>query len=249
MRSIFLYILFIFVISFSSVSRAEENSFNFKQLRDEVLTKLNQTETEKIAISELKIISESSGSKADFDKLSNLEIEDSFKMSEFTENQEKLSFSGRISSPEKSFKFEGKFNKTSEALVLSRTVKKGETITESDLKLVDLSRDKIFENAIKDKEDLIGKTAQKLIPQNKQILPTDVKFETIVKKGAVVTVIFKNQSMEIKTVAQAIQNGTFGQIIKLKNLSSGKIIEAKLGKDGIARVNFDENKNSNLASM
>jgi flagella basal body P-ring formation protein FlgA len=57
-----------------------------------------------------------------------------------------------------------------------------------------------------------------------------------VKKGERVTITAALSSINIKMSGKALSNGSIGEMIKVKNISSNKTIEAQVIRPGIVQV-------------
>ena len=67
-----------------------------------------------------------------------------------------------------------------------------------------------------------GKIASRLIAKGKIISRSDFKQDFMVSKGSVVALIAQKGGLKIQTHGRAIENGTFGQLIRVISLNSNK---------------------------
>ncbi len=82
-------------------------------------------------------------------------------------------------------------------------------------------------------DDVVGKRAKRLIRAGSIIKPSDVMPDYRVFKNAPVKVIYVSGNIRIEMVGQALQNGALGDIIEVKNISTGKKLLCKVIGNGV----------------
>jgi flagella basal body P-ring formation protein FlgA len=113
-----------------------------------------------------------------------------------------------------------------EALVINQTIAKG-TIVDTDMlemKLIEINR--VRDKSSSDLSSIVGGRALRNLQRGHQVSQTDV---CLVCKGDDVSIIAKNSSMMIKTSGTAIESGSKGESIKVKNNSSNRIVKGVIG--------------------
>ncbi|WP_456398038.1 flagellar basal body P-ring formation chaperone FlgA [Desulfurobacterium sp.] len=81
--------------------------------------------------------------------------------------------------------------------------------------------------------DVVGKRAKRFIRAGSIIKPSDIMPDYVVFKNAPVKVIYVSGNIRIEMLAQALQNGALGDIIKVKNISTGKKLLCKVIGNGV----------------
>jgi flagellar basal body P-ring formation protein FlgA len=71
-----------------------------------------------------------------------------------------------------------------------------------------------------------------------EILATMLKSPPLVRKGKMVKMVFDNGSMHIVTVGLSEEDGVAGNIIRVKNITSNKIIYARVLSDSLVGIEF-----------
>jgi flagella basal body P-ring formation protein FlgA len=71
-----------------------------------------------------------------------------------------------------------------------------------------------------------------------EILATMLKSAPLVRKGKMVKMVFDNGSMQIVTVGLSEEDGVAGNIIRVKNITSNKIIYARVLSDSLVGIEF-----------
>ena len=87
------------------------------------------------------------------------------------------------------------------------------------------------------KEKLIGKQLKRHLPQGRVIKASYVKAQTLVKRGELVTIIAKNTGYSVKMTGTAMGTGALGDRIRVKNISSKRIVEGTIKEAGIVSIN------------
>ena len=113
-----------------------------------------------------------------------------------------------------------------ETVILTRNVLKGTRIEPEMLSVMSIDKHNAKDRRIVDPDLVTGGRAMKNLTQGYQIGQTDV---CLVCKGDDVAIIAKSNSMMIKTSGTAIEDGSIGDSIKVKNSSSKRIIKGIIG--------------------
>ncbi|MBR2494062.1 flagellar basal body P-ring formation chaperone FlgA [Helicobacter sp.] len=86
-------------------------------------------------------------------------------------------------------------------------------------------------------QSALGKvSARSLIGSGNIITLDKIKERVLVRKGEMITAIIKSQNLSLQTQVQALQNGTQGQIIKVLNQSTQKILRAQIIDESTAEI-------------
>lgn len=110
--------------------------------------------------------------------------------------------------------------------VLKRRMKRNDVIRKRDLGWKMVRAKYIRRGAIRDAEALIGFSPRRLITANRTIRANDVQIPVLVARGKRVTILLKTAAMRITTAGKALQSGAKGDVVRVRNLNSGNIIEA-----------------------
>jgi flagella basal body P-ring formation protein FlgA len=71
-----------------------------------------------------------------------------------------------------------------------------------------------------------------------ELLATMLKEIPLVRKGKMVKMVFDNGSMQIVTVGLSEEDGVAGNIVRVKNITSNKIIYARVLSDSVVGIIF-----------
>ncbi|WP_199609000.1 flagellar basal body P-ring formation chaperone FlgA [Flocculibacter collagenilyticus] len=120
-------------------------------------------------------------------------------------------------------------------VVASMNIPKGKVITKSDVKLIAKEKTYVRNKFVDNPVALIGSKAKRFISQHQII---DLGALCFVCKGDAVTILAKSSSLAVKTSGVALQDGSLGALIRVKNTSSNKQIKATVTSVGKVQVNF-----------
>ncbi len=85
---------------------------------------------------------------------------------------------------------------------------------------------------LSDLKEVIGKVSRRDILPGDVIRERDLSPLFLVKRGQPVRVIYVDGPIHIELLGVSLENGAVGNIIKVKNLSTGKVLRCRVLKDG-----------------
>lgn len=122
-------------------------------------------------------------------------------------------------------------------LIPSRVIYPGETIELAALKQVTLMAGKHKPDAVATRADeLNGKIAKRTLLPGRYIPATAIREAWLVEQGAAVQVFFIAGGLTISATAVTLQPGAAGDLVKVRNIDSGKILSGTVMADGSIRV-------------
>ena len=108
-------------------------------------------------------------------------------------------------------------------LALKNSLKSGTIINENDIIVIKKSvKDK--NDLVKNKTDLIGKKLKKSINSNRPIYHSNLEKDWLIQKNSSIIIENKIGSITVKDQGIALENADFMDVLKVKNIKSGKII-------------------------
>ena len=112
-------------------------------------------------------------------------------------------------------------------------------ISKDDVKLVKRWFDRISPGVVTDINDVLGKRLRTSIKQPNTIITRNMLREPVmVKRGNLVRIVLEKGPLRITTMGLSKQNGAFGDIIKVKNISSKNVIYARVMGNSLVQVEF-----------
>ncbi|TNF38748.1 MAG: flagellar basal body P-ring formation protein FlgA [Gammaproteobacteria bacterium] len=113
---------------------------------------------------------------------------------------------------------------------------KGHMLREQDITRVKANLASLNYGYFTDASALIGKQLTRRLTQSKILTPSLVKEPLLVKRGEQVDLIAESERFAIRMSGQAMMNGNRGDKIRVKNLSSQRIIEGIVTQRGEVTV-------------
>lgn len=122
-------------------------------------------------------------------------------------------------------------------LVPNRVIYPGETVSADTLKTVILAEGKIPpEGAVVALPALEGKVAKRTLLPGRYIKVNALREAYLVEKGVPVEMVFVSGGLMISATAVSLQAGAAGDMVKLRNADSGKIVSGIVMADGTVRI-------------
>ncbi|WP_372801884.1 flagellar basal body P-ring formation chaperone FlgA [Paracoccus seriniphilus] len=124
---------------------------------------------------------------------------------------------------------------TGQAAVLAaaRTLQAGTIITASDLRAIDGKS-----AGLSDPASAIGKQARVTIYEGRPIHANLLQSPRIVRRNQTVQVIFQRGALQVRAQARALSDGGEGDVIRVMNTDSRKVISALVQPDGSLLAGF-----------
>lgn len=82
--------------------------------------------------------------------------------------------------------------------------------------------------SIQDPQELINYVAMRKIPKGEVLRKSKLKREHLVKRGDEITLIFRKGALEINFVGTALENGYYGEVIRVRSANTGKVLRGKV---------------------
>ena len=122
-------------------------------------------------------------------------------------------------------------------ITLKHNLKKGELIQESDLKF-DYRNNSVGNGYFIDKNILIGREINQNLSRGQIIKVRHLKERFTVVEGQAIIIYADLNGINVKMDGNALQNGHLNEWIKVRNNSSGKVIEGKIINEKKILINY-----------
>jgi flagella basal body P-ring formation protein FlgA len=122
-------------------------------------------------------------------------------------------------------------------ITLKHNLKKGELIQESDLKF-DYRNNSVGNGYFIDKNKLIGREINQNLSRGQIIKVRHLKERFTVIEGQAIIIYANLNGINVKMDGNALQNGHLNELIKVRNNSSGKVVEGKIINEKRILINF-----------
>lgn len=117
-------------------------------------------------------------------------------------------------------------------------IDRGQTLTAGDLKLQRINIAKARRGYYNQIEEVVGLAAKRRIRAGQTITPALLEQAMAVKRGQPVKIVASNEGIEASTSGEALADGQPGDVIRVRNVGSGKVIDAKVLEQGVVTSTF-----------
>jgi flagella basal body P-ring formation protein FlgA len=123
-----------------------------------------------------------------------------------------------------------------EVLVASRNLRRQHTILPGDLRTKRIQTSRHAGSYFETKSELVGLQTRRNIRPGQILGQQHVTQREVVSRGQRVTILAENSSVVIRMQGEALENGILGDRIRVKNTSSGRVVEGEVLESGHVRV-------------
>lgn len=120
--------------------------------------------------------------------------------------------------------------------VLSRRIIPGDVIGPGDIDWQDVRADQTTSDTAATDAQLIGMTPKRGVSTNQPVRLRDLQSPRMVDKGSLVTITLSTPSMTLTTQGKALQDGGKGEVIRVVNTQSNRIVEATVAGPNVVAV-------------
>ncbi|HQU15112.1 MAG: flagellar basal body P-ring formation chaperone FlgA [Gammaproteobacteria bacterium] len=121
-------------------------------------------------------------------------------------------------------------------LVAARALTRGTTLTSDDFRLARRDLNGLAYGYLTNPKTALGKRALRLIPAGAALTPNTLAFPPLVRRGQQVTLVAGVGGLEVRMAGTALADGANGADIKVRNLSSKRVVEGTVVATGVVRV-------------
>ncbi|MCW0181445.1 flagellar basal body P-ring formation chaperone FlgA [Zavarzinia sp.] len=119
--------------------------------------------------------------------------------------------------------------------VLLRDIATGEVLNADDLTDGAIAT-ALPANTAESADQLVGMAARKPLRAGRPVSLSEVRRPILVNKGSLLTVRVSMPGIELSTTAKAIEQGAMGEVIRVMNLTSNRVVQAVVSGAGEAVV-------------
>lgn len=121
-------------------------------------------------------------------------------------------------------------------LVAKRALVRGRRINSEDIYQVEMDTQKLKQGYFTDPRELIGLICKHDISPDSPLNPYNIELAKLVHRGDQVTIVASNDSLSVSMDGIAMSEGVLGESVRVKNLSSKRVIEAQISGNKIVKV-------------
>lgn len=130
----------------------------------------------------------------------------------------------------------GRYQEMVEIPVLRLAVNANDVIKESDVATMDYPLSRTRKDMVLDKTTLIGKSPRRVISANRPIREEEIAPPKVVRKDEMVRIRYASGPLIIETNGQALDAGSVGDIVRVRNIDTKKLVQAKVEDKGMVRA-------------
>lgn len=131
--------------------------------------------------------------------------------------------------------------------MLNNTIPAGSIIKNSDVSLETVRSEQLKSNTIIDKRKIIGMEAKRNLRKGNTVQFSEIDRPVLVSRNQLVSIIINTPYMNLTAKGQAQENGSEGDLIKVVNTRSNKVIQARV--TGEATVSVENFNNHTTVAM
>lgn len=120
--------------------------------------------------------------------------------------------------------------------VAIRPLSKGSTISASDVQLTRMNGTSTTKDSLESLSDIVGRSLTRDVGQGEMFKASSVIIPPVINSGSRVTVVFRQNRLELTASGTALENGGLGQEIRVRNDSSKKIVVGRVIEPGLVTV-------------
>jgi flagella basal body P-ring formation protein FlgA len=133
----------------------------------------------------------------------------------------------------------GSFEEIVSIPVLSSRIPHNTIITSADIDYMEIARHKIRHDTITSEEDLIGKTLKHAQSPMRPVRNRDVAKKIIVSRTNNINILYKTPSMTLTAAGIAMDGGAEGDLIRIRNKNSNKVVQAVIKSSTLAVISSE----------
>jgi len=123
-----------------------------------------------------------------------------------------------------------------DVVVAARSIRSGIILTEQDVRLVKKWVRRIPPESLSSLDETLGKRITTQARPGMELSVNMLREVPLVQKGKIVKVVFDSAVMRITTVGMSEEDGTAGSIVRVRNVTSNKIIYARVLGDSLVGI-------------
>lgn len=117
-------------------------------------------------------------------------------------------------------------------------IERGQTLGRDDLKLEPINIGKAQRGYFNRLEEVQGMAAKRRIRAGQTLTPSLLAQPLAVKRGQPVKIVASQDGIEASTSGEALSDGQPGEVIRVRNVRSGKVIDAQVVAEGVVTSTF-----------
>lgn len=123
-----------------------------------------------------------------------------------------------------------------EVVVAKNSLPRGAIIGVNDITLKQRDLSRLHRGFLEQPELVVGKILRQRLQKNQVITPSQLDTPDAIKRNSRVTITASNKLLQIRMTGKALQSGGMGELIRVRNESSNRELDARVIAPGIVEV-------------
>ena len=124
------------------------------------------------------------------------------------------------------------------AVHAARVIERGQTIAAEQLQLQEVNVGRASRGFYNSLDEVVGQGAKRRVRAGQLIAPNLLAAPLLIRRGQQVTIIASQDGISASATGEAMANGREGEVIRVRNLGSQKVIEAQVVEEGVVTSTF-----------
>ena len=121
-----------------------------------------------------------------------------------------------------------KVDAVAETWVLVAGMKRGQTLSASDVRTLRLPASLIPQDVVRSASELEGAVLRRDVEPDQPISKRNIELPQLISRGERVTMIARRGALRISVMGEALGGGRFGDTVKMKNLDSLRVVAGRV---------------------
>ncbi len=123
-----------------------------------------------------------------------------------------------------------------EVVVAAVSLPRGEIIDRSKVKVTRYNLARLPQGYFRDLSQVEGMTTRRNVSAGQPLIPSMLRAQRVIERGQRVTMLAGIPGLEVRMPGEALSNGARGERIRVRNLSSRRVVEGVVVEAGVVRV-------------
>ncbi|MGM0676987.1 flagellar basal body P-ring formation chaperone FlgA [Ectothiorhodospira marina] len=129
-------------------------------------------------------------------------------------------------------------NVSGEVVVLDRSLPRGAVLSSTDIRLERKALDGLHSGYLVDPERANHMVLRRALRGGTVLTPHMVEPQRLVHRGERVTLLSENAAISVRMAGEAMADGAYGDRVRVRNLSSRRVVEGRVLSAGVVGVNM-----------
>lgn len=130
----------------------------------------------------------------------------------------------------------GRYETLEQIPVLTRRLYENDVIGPGDIELLPFSETRLRKDVIRDVNAMLNHSPRRMISPARPIRTSELRTPIMIEEGKRVQMFYQTPHMVVRTIGEALEKGSFKEMIRVKNLESGIVVQALVESDGEVSV-------------